>query len=112
MTVETTVKTYGHRVQDAERLNPAFNASGNEMMGSLGRTASYLTALWDKDIEVAPNAWIATLRDYDRWLSFTKNFYFGNNLHFDLVNGIPRRETRPPITFHIRGKRDSQFLRG
>lgn len=58
VTVETAAKARAARVRDAMRVNPTFNASANEMSGSPGTTALYLTTLWDDKVGAAPKAWI------------------------------------------------------
>jgi hypothetical protein len=58
VTVETAARARAQRVRDAMRANPHFNASTNEMFGSPGTTALYLTTLWDDKADAAPKAWI------------------------------------------------------
>lgn len=58
ITVETAAKARVARVQDAMRVNPTFNASANEMSGSLGTTSLYLVTLWDEKADASPKAWI------------------------------------------------------
>lgn len=58
VTVETAAKACAARIEDAKRVNPTFNASAAEMIGSPGTTALYLTTLWDNAAGAAPKAWI------------------------------------------------------
>lgn len=58
VTVEAAAKARAARVQDAMRVNPTFNASANQMIGSPGTTALYLTSLWDEKADAAPKAWV------------------------------------------------------
>jgi len=58
VTIETAAKACAARVEDAKRVNPTFNASAAEMIGSPGTTALYLTTLWDINAGAAPKAWI------------------------------------------------------
>ena len=58
VTVETAAKARAARVEDAKRVNPTFNASANQMSGSPGTTALYLTTLWDDKVGAAPKTWI------------------------------------------------------
>ncbi|KAK9245497.1 Chloroperoxidase [Lipomyces tetrasporus] len=58
VTVEVAAKATAARVADAKRVNPTFNASAAEMMGSPGTTALYLTTLRDNAADAAPKSWI------------------------------------------------------
>lgn len=58
VTVETAARARAARVRDAMAVNPDFNASANEMTGSPGTTALYLTTLWDDEADAAPKAWV------------------------------------------------------
>lgn len=58
VTVEMAARVRAARVRDAMAVNPDFNASANEMTGSPGTTALYLTTLWDDEADAAPKAWI------------------------------------------------------
>jgi hypothetical protein len=58
VTVETAAKARAARVRDAMRVNPTFNASANQMQGSPGTTALYLTTLWDDKADGAQKSWI------------------------------------------------------
>lgn len=58
VTVETAARARAARVRDAKAVNPHFNASANEITGSPGTTAVYLTTLWDDAADGAPKAWI------------------------------------------------------
>lgn len=70
VSVETAAKATAARVRDAKQRNPSFNASANQMIGSPGTTALYLTTLWDNDADGAPKAWIKAF--------FGKDFLAGN----------------------------------
>lgn len=58
VTVETAARARAARVADAKRINPTFNASANEITGSPGTTALYLTTLWDDKVGAVPKTWI------------------------------------------------------
>ncbi|GAB1319428.1 hypothetical protein MFIFM68171_09638 [Madurella fahalii] len=66
VTVEAAAKARAARVQDAMRVNPTFNASANQMVGSPGTTALYLTTLWDDKADAAPKAWIKAFFEEER----------------------------------------------
>lgn len=58
VTVEAAARARAARVEDAKRVNPAFNASEAQMMGSPGTTALYLVTLWDDKVGAVPKAWV------------------------------------------------------
>ena len=58
VTVEVAAKARAARVKDAMAANKGFNASENQMNGSLGTTALYLTTLWDAEKDGAPKKWV------------------------------------------------------
>ncbi|KAH8702338.1 Chloroperoxidase [Talaromyces proteolyticus] len=66
VTVETAAKARAARVRDAMKVNPTFNASLNEISGSPGTTALYLTTLWDTKADAAPKAWIRAFFEQER----------------------------------------------
>lgn len=69
VTVEQAAKARASRVADAMRVNPTFNASTNEMLGSPGTTALYLVTLWDEAVGAAPKEWIKSFFGKSRdWL--------------------------------------------
>ena len=58
VTVEVAAKARAARVRDAMAVNKGFNASENQMNGSPGTTALYLTTLWDAEKDGAPKKWV------------------------------------------------------
>lgn len=58
VTIETAAKARAARVMDAMKVNPEFDASDLQMMGSIGTTSLYLTSLWDDKAGAAPKAWV------------------------------------------------------
>lgn len=58
VTIEAAAKARAARVEDAKAANPTFNASTNEIMGSPGTTALYITTLWDEKEGAVPKSWI------------------------------------------------------
>lgn len=58
VTVETAAKARAARVADAKRVNPEFNASAAQKLGSPGTTALYLLTLWDDKVGAVPKSWI------------------------------------------------------
>ncbi|KAK0610944.1 Chloroperoxidase [Immersiella caudata] len=58
VTVEAAAKAAAARVADAKKVNPTFNASESQQMGSPGTTALYLVTMWDEDAGAAPKAWV------------------------------------------------------
>ncbi|KAJ5233153.1 Chloroperoxidase [Penicillium chermesinum] len=58
VTLEAAARARAARVADAKRANPSFNASANQMAGSPGTTALYLTTLWDDKVGAVPKSWI------------------------------------------------------
>ncbi|EED13090.1 conserved hypothetical protein [Talaromyces stipitatus ATCC 10500] len=66
VTVETAARARAARVRDAMRINPVFNASANEMTGSPGTTALYLTTLWDDEAGGAPKEWVRAFFENER----------------------------------------------
>lgn len=58
VTVESAAKARAARVADAMKINPTFNASSTEMMGSPGTMALWLTTLWDDSVGAAPKEWV------------------------------------------------------
>lgn len=58
VTVETAAKARAKRQVAAKVVNPTFNASDTQVMGSIATTALYLTTMWDFDAEAAPKAWV------------------------------------------------------
>ncbi|KAL2817940.1 Chloroperoxidase [Aspergillus cavernicola] len=66
VTVETAAKARAARVQDAMRVNPDFNSSANQMAGSPGTTALYLTTMWDYQAGAAPKAWVRAFFEDER----------------------------------------------
>lgn len=58
ITVEIAAKARAARVAEAKRVNPSFNASKNEIMGSPGTTGLYLLTMWDDNYGAAPKAWV------------------------------------------------------
>ncbi|KAL2862612.1 peroxidase family protein [Aspergillus lucknowensis] len=66
VTIEVAAKARAKRVAEAMALNPRFNASENQMMGSPGTTALYLTTMWDYDAGAAPKAWVRAFFEEER----------------------------------------------
>ncbi|KAK0648319.1 Chloroperoxidase [Cercophora newfieldiana] len=66
ITVEAAAKARAARVKDAMKVNPAFNASEAQQMGSPGTTALYLTTMWDVDAGAAPKAWVRSFFEKER----------------------------------------------
>ncbi|KAK5164869.1 uncharacterized protein LTR77_009533 [Saxophila tyrrhenica] len=66
VTVETAAKARAARQVAAKAVNPTFNASEAQVVGSIGTTALYLTTLWDFDAEAAPKAWVKAFFEEDR----------------------------------------------
>lgn len=58
VTVEIAAKARAARVADAKRVNPTFNASAAQKLGSPGTTALYLLTLWDDKVGAVPKSWI------------------------------------------------------
>ena len=58
VTVEVAAKARAARVRDAMAVNKGFNASANQIQGSPGTTALYLTTLWDAEKDGAPKKWV------------------------------------------------------
>ena len=58
VTVEMVTRARATRIVEAQRVNPSFNASSNQMIGSPETTALYLTTLWDDDVGAVPKSWI------------------------------------------------------
>lgn len=58
VTLDAAAKAWAARVKEAKSVNPVFNSSALEIMGSPGTTALYLTTLWDYDVGAASKAWI------------------------------------------------------
>ncbi|RFU75033.1 chloroperoxidase [Trichoderma arundinaceum] len=71
VTVEQAAKARAARVEDAMRVNPTFNASALEMLGSPGTTALYLVTLWDDTVGAAPKEWIKSFFELER-LPYTR----------------------------------------
>ncbi len=78
MTVEVAAKARAARVKDAMAANKGFNASANQMQGSPGTTALYLTTLWDAEKDGAPKKWVR---------AFFGKLVF---IHSSLVQGLAR----------------------
>ncbi|KAL4952393.1 Chloroperoxidase [Aspergillus filifer] len=66
VSVESAARARAARVEDAKRANPMFNASVNEMQGSPGTTALYLTTLWDDEADAAPKSWVKSFLEDER----------------------------------------------
>ncbi|KAL5338158.1 Chloroperoxidase [Aspergillus crustosus] len=66
VTVEAAAKARAARVQDAINRNPTFNASANQIQGSPGTTALYLTTLWDDKAGAAPKSWVKAFFEDER----------------------------------------------
>ncbi|KAJ5855615.1 Chloroperoxidase [Penicillium soppii] len=73
VTVETAARARAARVKEAQRVNPSFNASANQIMGSPGTTALYLTTLWDDNVSAAPKAWVRAFFEEER-IPFLEGF--------------------------------------
>ncbi|GFP58912.1 putative sterigmatocystin biosynthesis peroxidase stcC [Trichoderma asperellum] len=71
VTVESAAKARAARVADAMKINPTFNASSTEMMGSPGTMALWLTTLWDDSVGAAPKEWVKSFFEWER-LPYTK----------------------------------------
>ena len=58
VTIENAAKARAARVEDAMRVNPTFNASAAQQMGSPGTTALYLVTNWNDEAKAAPKSWV------------------------------------------------------
>ncbi|SPQ20822.1 fc3d20d0-5662-4994-95a4-545218fe02f0 [Thermothielavioides terrestris] len=105
VTVETAARARAQRVRDAMRANPHFNASANEMFGSPGTTALYLTTLWDDKADAAPKAWIRAFFEEER-IPYREGYKApqtqrGN----DTINAMFARVTAVPVSVKSRAVR-------
>ncbi|KAL4999482.1 Chloroperoxidase [Aspergillus recurvatus] len=66
VTVESAARARAARVQEAMRVNPAFNNSQGAMIGSPGTTALYLTTLWDDKAGAVPKSWVRAFFEDER----------------------------------------------
>ncbi|KAL4752238.1 hypothetical protein BDW72DRAFT_212110 [Aspergillus terricola var. indicus] len=66
VTVESAARARAARVQEAMRVNPAFNNSQGAMTGSPGTTALYLTSLWDDEAGAVPKSWVRAFFEDER----------------------------------------------
>lgn len=74
VTVESAAKARALRVADAKKVNPTFNASATEIMGSPGTTALWLTTLWDDSVGAAPKEWVKS--------------FFGKSICWLIMNAV------------------------
>ncbi|KAK0723126.1 Chloroperoxidase [Lasiosphaeria miniovina] len=75
ITIEVAAKARAARVKDAMAANPNFNASVNQMRGSPGTTALFLTTLWDDKAGGAPKAWVKAWFEEER-LAYKEGYTF------------------------------------
>ncbi len=100
VTVEAAAKARAARVKDAMAANKGFNASANQVQGSPGTTALYLTTLWDAEKEGAPKKWVrAFFGEFVLFHSVKSEMGVGADCLFVVEEDrIPFREGYNPVT--------------
>ncbi|KAH6654849.1 Chloroperoxidase [Truncatella angustata] len=66
VTIESAAKARAARVAEAMRVNPTFNASQAQMIGSPGTTALYLRVLWDSSVNATHKDWVEAFFEEER----------------------------------------------